>query len=116
MSYTAIIKDGGLFIPNVFADLDEGGSLIVQVELDLDEVRAQLETNDALKAVKTVKKSSKRPAKRAASKQAQNPDARDTGKGHIGELAGLDDRELSEIIKAYMNDEPVSSQISLENL
>ncbi|MGP4714922.1 MULTISPECIES: hypothetical protein [unclassified Psychrobacter] len=116
MSYTAIIKDGGLFIPNVFADLDEGGSLIVQVELDLDEVRAQLETNDALKAVKTVKKSSKRPAKRAASKQVQNPDTRDTGKGHIGELAGLDDRELSEIIKAYMNDEPVSSQISLENL
>ena len=42
MQYTAIIKDGGLFIPNVFSDLNDGNSHIVQVAVDIEEVRQQL--------------------------------------------------------------------------
>ena len=35
MHYTAIIKDGGLFIPNVFADIDDDRAHVVQVEVDM---------------------------------------------------------------------------------
>ncbi|WP_435978631.1 hypothetical protein [Psychrobacter sp. DM4] len=109
MAYTAIIKDGGLFIPNVFSDLDDGSSHIVQVELDLDEVREQLEITDAPKETKTVKRAPKKPPKKATSKQTQDTETSMLGKGDIGELQGLNDMELSEIIKAYMNDESESS-------
>ncbi|WP_420230453.1 hypothetical protein ACOBWA_05710 [Psychrobacter sp. ER1] len=64
MQYTAIIKDGGLFIPNVFSDLNDGGSHIVQVEVDIAEVRQQLGVDEAPKT--TV-------AKKAWQKQPKNP-------------------------------------------
>lgn len=53
MQYTAIIKDGGLFIPNVFSDLNDGGSHIVQVEVDIEEVRQQLINCSSLSAPST---------------------------------------------------------------
>ena len=69
MQYTAIIKDGGLFIPNVFSDLNDGGSHIVQVEVDIDDVRQQLEMDEAPKAAvakKAVAKAAKKPTSRTA--------------------------------------------------
>ena len=39
VQYTAIIKDGGLFIPNVFSELNEFGSNIVKVAVDIEKVR-----------------------------------------------------------------------------
>ncbi|WP_367103391.1 hypothetical protein [uncultured Psychrobacter sp.] len=116
MQYTAIIKDGGLFIPNVFADLNDGSSHIVQVEMDIEEVREQLSTNNAPKETKALRKPPKRQAQKAVSKPSPDADASALSKGDVGELEGLNDMELSEIIKAYMNDESASSQISLENL
>ena len=65
MQYTAIIKDGGLFIPNVFSDLNDGGSHIVQVEVDIAEVRQQLGVDEASKttvAKKSVAKAAKKPS------------------------------------------------------
>ncbi|WP_201583568.1 hypothetical protein [Psychrobacter immobilis] len=127
MQYTAIIKDGGLFIPNVFSDLNDGGSHIVQVEVDIEEVRQQL-GEGAVSTLETPKKdtakASKKPVKRATKKDAQKEIQQlsdDEGlsalrKSAIDELEALDDVELSEIFKAYMNDGQTSEQISLENL
>ncbi|MBH0096552.1 hypothetical protein I6E61_09170 [Psychrobacter sp. NZS113] len=122
MQYTAIIKDGGLFIPNVFSDLNDGGSHIVQVEVDIAEVRQQLGVNVAQKAAvtkKTLAKAAKKPASRPAKKDlktAAEDDVSTLRKSALDELEALDDSELSEIFKAYMNDGQESSQISLENL
>ncbi|WP_201551781.1 hypothetical protein [Psychrobacter fjordensis] len=123
MQYTAIIKDGGLFIPNVFSDLNDGGSHIVQVEVDIAEVRQQLGVNVAPTAAvtkKTVAKAAKKPASRAAKKDikrlSEDADVSTLRKSALDELEALDDSELSEIFKAYMNDGQESSQISLENL
>ena len=123
MQYTAIIKDGGLFIPNVFSDLNDGGSHIVQVEVDIAEVRQQLGVNVAPKAAvtkKAVAKVPKKPVSRAAKRDskiaAEDTDVSTLRKSALDELEALDDSELSEIFKAYMNDGQESSQISLENL
>ncbi|WP_201590899.1 hypothetical protein [Psychrobacter fozii] len=123
MQYTAIIKDGGLFIPNVFSDLNDGGSHIVQVEVDIAEVRQQLGVNEAPKTAvtkKTVAKAPKKPASRTAKKDtkrlSEDADVSTLRKSALDELEALDDSELSEIFKAYMNDGQESSQISLENL
>jgi hypothetical protein len=134
VQYTAIIKDGGLFIPNVFSDLNDGGSHIVQVEVDIADVRQQLDANADAKtdAAKSAKKPLKKPLKRQPKKDTQKLSAKLTPKpsskqppdvdldtlrqSAVDELEGLDDSELSEIFKAYMNDGQESSQISLENL
>ncbi|GAB2647457.1 hypothetical protein [Psychrobacter pocilloporae] len=122
MQYTAIIKDGGLFIPNVFSDLNDGGSHIVQVEVDIAAVRQQLDMDEAPKAAvakKSVAKAAKKPASRAAKKDLKTAEASDVStlrKSALDELEALDDSELSEIFKAYMNDGKEPSQISLENL
>ena len=123
MHYTAIIKDGGLFIPNVFSDLNDGGSHIVQVEVDIAEVRQQLGVDEAPKAAvtkKAVAKAVKKPVSRVAKKDlkiaAEESDVSTLRKSALDELEALDDSELSEIFKAYMNDGQESSQISLENL
>ena len=108
MNYTAIIKDGGLFIPNVFSDLNDGDSHIVEA------VREQLDTNENPR--KAVAKPSKRPVKKATKKQMQNVNVETLRHSASDELAAFDDGELSEMLKAYMNDEQVSAQISLENL
>ena len=122
MQYTAIIKDGGLFIPNIFSDLNDGDSHIVQVEVDIAAVRQQLVVNEAPKttvAKKSAAKAAKKPASRAAkkdSKVVEESDVSTLRKSALDELEALDDSELSEIFKAYMNDGQESSQISLENL
>ncbi|MGM8908906.1 hypothetical protein ACS8FB_02135 [Psychrobacter sp. 1U1] len=123
MQYTAIIKDGGLFIPNVFSDLNDGGSHIVQVEVDIAEVRQQLSVDEAPKpavtkksVAKAAKKSTSRPAKKDVKTAAEESDVSTLRKSALDELEALDDSELSEIFKAYMNDGQESSQISLENL
>ena len=66
VQYTAIIKDGGLFIPNVFSDLNDGGSHIVQVEVDIEEVRQQLNSSavSKLDAPSQAKKPAKKPVKK----------------------------------------------------
>lgn len=110
MHYTAIIKDGGLFIPNVFSDLDDGSSHIVQVEVNIEDVRQQLSSDE------DVKKSAPRKPKKAVKKQPQKIDSNTPPKSAVDELAAFDDGELSEMLKAYMNDDKVSAQISLENL
>ena len=117
MQYTAIIKDGGLFIPNVFSDLNDGGSHIVQVEVDIDEVRQQLNSSAVPKmdAPRQAKKPVKKPTKKETQKAA-DIDLSTLRKSAIDELEGLDDSELSEIFKAYMNDGHEPTQISLENL
>lgn len=114
MNYTAIIKDGGLFIPNVFSELDDGGSHIVQVEVDIEAVRDQLDANDAPR--KAVAKQTKRPVKKALKKQVHDVNSDTLRNNTTNELSAFDDGELSEMLKAYMNDEQVSAQISLENL
>ena len=117
MQYTAIIKDGGLFIPNVFSDLNDGNSHIVQVEVDIEDVRQQLNTNEVTKmdaprpAKKPVKKQTKKEVQKAVDVELST-----LRKSAIDELEGLDDSELSEIFKAYMNDGQEQTQISLENL
>jgi len=117
VQYTAIIKDGGLFIPNVFSDLNDGGSHIVQVEVDIEEVRQQLNSSAMPKidAPKQAKKTVKKPLKKETHK-APEVDLSTLRKSAIDELEGLDDSELSEIFKAYMNDGQEPTQISLENL
>jgi hypothetical protein len=125
VQYTAIIKDGGLFIPNVFSDLNHGGSHIVQVEVDIADVREQLDANAAAKSAKkplkrqpkkdTQKLSAKQTPK-PSSKQPQDVDLDTLRQSAVDELEGLDDSELSEIFKAYMNDGQAPTQISLENL
>ena len=115
MQYTAIIKDGGLFIPNVFSDLNDGQSYIVQVTVDIEDARQQLSGHGVAKkeAIKpVVKKTVKRPIK----KETVDVDFSTLRKTAIDELEGLDDVELSEIFKAYMNDGQTAEQISLENL
>lgn len=123
MQYTAIIKDGGLFIPNVFSDLNDGGSHIVQVEVDIEEVRQQLNASAASKLEtpkKHLTKAPKKPAKKQPTKEVktapEDVDLSTLRKSAIDELEGLDDSELSEIFKAYMNDGQEPTQISLENL
>ena len=127
MQYTAIIKDGGLFIPNVFSDLNDGSSHIVQVTVDIADVREQLgegiaEKPELLKkvATKVLKKPVKKVTKKDVQKEMQqlsDDDGLSTlRKSAIDELEGLDDVELSEIFKAYMNDGQTAEQISLENL
>ncbi|MCH1782041.1 hypothetical protein [Psychrobacter glaciei] len=127
MQYTAIIKDGGLFIPNVFSDLNDGGSHIVQVEVDIANVREQLGEGTAVKPEvlkKDAAKVPKKPVKRATKKDVQKEIQQlsdDEGlsalrKSAIDELEALDDVELSEIFKAYMNDGQTPEQISLEHL
>lgn len=127
MQYTAIIKDGGLFIPNVFSDLNDGGSHIVQVEVDIADVREQLgegtaEKPEVLKkvATKVLKKPVKRVTKKDVQKEMQQLSDDDglsaLRKSAIDELEGLDDSELSEMFKAYMNDGQTPEQISLEHL
>ena len=127
MHYTAIIKDGGLFIPNVFSDLNDGGSHIVQVEVDIADVREQLGEGAAAKpealkkvATKVLKKPIKRTTKKDVQKEMQQLSDDDglsaLRKSAIDELEGLDDSELSEIFKAYMNDGQTPEQISLEHL
>jgi len=127
VQYTAIIKDGGLFIPNVFSDLNDGGSHIVQVEVDIADVREQLGEGAAAKpealkkvATKVLKKPIKRTTKKDVQKEMHQLSDDDglsaLRKSAIDELEGLDDSELSEIFKAYMNDGQTSEQISLENL
>ena len=122
MQYTAIIKDGGLFIPNIFSDLNDGHAHVVQVTVDIDDVRQQLsvDTQPKTDALKPPKK----PLKRQTKKDVQKPLAKPTAdvdldmlrQSAVDELEGLDDSELSEIFKAYINDGQESSQISLENL
>mgnify|MGYP003533067174 CR=1 FL=1 len=118
MQYTAIIKDGGLFIPNVFSDLNDGGSHIVQVEVDIAEVREQLSTSAEPKtdAPRAPKKQVKKQTKKEVQRAVENADLGTLRKSALDELEALDDSELSEIFKAYMNDGQESSQISLENL
>lgn len=123
MQYTAIIKDGGLFIPNVFSDLNDGGSHIVQVEVDIAEVRQQLSISEASKTAvakkniaKAAKKPASRPTKKDTKKAAEDMDLDTLRQSAVDELEGLDDSELSEIFKAYMNDGQEATQISLENL
>src|SRR5690606_1539022 len=117
VQYTAIIKDGGLFIPNVFSDLNDGNSHIVQVSVDIDDVRQQLDSSAVEKmdaprpAKKPVKKQTKKEVQKAADVELST-----LRKSAIDELEGLDDSELSEIFKAYMNDGQEPTQISLENL
>ena len=141
MQYTAIIKDGGLFIPNVFADLNnsnEGGAHIVQVAVDIEAVRQQLSAStepkqESLKqetpkttaqketvpksiVPKEIKKPIKKQPKREATKVTPNLDLGTQRNGAMNGLEALDDSELSEIFKAYMNDGQPSTQISLEDL
>ena len=117
VQYTAIIKDGGLFIPNVFSDLNDGGSHIVQVTVDIEEVRQQLNSSEVAKVdtPRPAKKSIKKPPKKPVQKAAE-VDLSTLRKSAIDELEGLDDSELSEIFKAYMNDGHEQTQIALENL
>ncbi len=118
MQYTAIIKDGGLFIPNVFSDLNDGGSHIVQVSVDIEDVRQQLSINTEPKTEvpRHAKKQVKKQPKKAAHNVSADVDLGTLRKSAIDELEGLDDSELSEIFKAYMNDGQEQAQISLENL
>ncbi|WP_198334705.1 hypothetical protein [Psychrobacter namhaensis] len=125
MQYTAIIKDGGLFIPNVFSDLNHGGSHIVQVEVDIADVREQLDANAAAKsAKKPLKRQPKKDTQKLSAKQTPKPSSKQSPdvdldtlrQSAVDELEGLDDSELSEIFKAYMNDGQAPTQISLENL
>ena len=115
MQYTAIIKDGGLFIPNVFSDLNDGSSHIVQVDVDIEDVRQQLSRNGAAKK-EAIKPVAKKTVKRSVKKEALDVDLQTLRKSAVDELEGLDDSELSEIFKAYMNDGHAPTQISLENL
>lgn len=118
MQYTAIIKDGGLFIPNVFSDLNDGQAHVVQVTVDIDDVRQQLNisTEPKIDASRALKKQVKKQTKKEVQKVAENADLGTLRKSALDELEALDDGELSEIFKAYMNDGQESSQISLENL
>lgn len=124
MHYTAIIKDGGLFIPNVFSDLNDGHAHIVQVSANIEAVRQQLSNNAAPKSEAPTPKSIKKPIARQPKKQLQkvqqetHSDPRQ--KSAVDELATLNDSELSEILKAYINDgldnKEAATQISLENV
>src|SRR5699024_5206349 len=117
VQYTAIIKDGGLFIPNVFSDLNDGNSNLVQVAVDIEEVLQQFE-NSALskkEEPKITKKQDKKQTKKDVQKDAE-VELSTLRKSAIDELESLDDSELSEIFKAYMNDGQEPTQISLENL
>ena len=124
MHYTAIIKDGGLFIPNVFSDLNDGHAHIVQVSANIEAVRQQLSNNAAPKSEAPTPKFIKKPIARQPKKQLQkvqqetHSDPRQ--KSAVDELATLNDSELSEILKAYINDgldnKEAATQISLENV
>jgi len=118
VQYTAIIKDGGLFIPNVFSDLNDGHAHMVQVTVDIEDVRKQLSASAAPKkeATKAPKKPVKRQTKKEIQKISEDADVDTLRKSAIDELESLDDVELSEMLKAYMNDGQVPIQISLENL
>ncbi len=111
MNYTAIIKDGGLFIPNVFSDLNDGQSHIVQVTVDIDDVRDQLDANAAPK-----KEAPRKYTKKQTKKESQDADLKSLRKSTVDEFESFNDSELSEMLKAYMNNEQEPTQISLENL
>ena len=115
MQYTAIIKDGGLFIPNVFSDLNDGSSHIVQIDVDIAEVRQQLSEHASTIETKTPKRANKK-AEQKPPKDTDDDGISTRRKSAIDELDALDDAELSEILKAYMNDGQTPEQISLENL
>ena len=115
MQYTALIKDGGLFIPNVFSDLNDGQSYIVQVTVDIEDARQQLSGHGPAKK-EAIKPVAKKTVKKVSKKEALDVDLETLRKSAVGELEGLDDSELSEIFKAYMNDGHAPTQISLENL
>ncbi|WP_041758023.1 hypothetical protein [Psychrobacter arcticus] len=115
MQYTAIIKDGGLFIPNVFSDLNDGQSYIVQVTVDIEDARQQLSGHATAKK-ESIKPVAKKTVKRPLKKATESVDLETLRKSAVDELEGLDDVELSEIFKAYMNDGNSPTQISLENL
>ena len=115
MQYTAIMKDGGLFIPNVFSDLNDGKSHIVQVTVDIEDARQQLSSHSAAKQ-ESIKPVAKKTLKKVSKKEALDVDLDTLRKSGVDELEGLDDSELSEIFKAYMNDGHAPTQISLENL
>lgn len=115
MNYTAIIKDGGLFIPNVFSDLNDGQAHVVEVVIDMDSVREQLSGNIA-PAPAPKKEAPKKYAKKQTKKQMQDADLKLLRESQAGEFDEFDDVELSEMLKAYMNNEQQSAQISLENL
>ena len=124
MHYTAIIKDGGLFIPNVFSDLNDGHAHIVQVSANIEEVRQQLSNNAAPKSEaptpKFIKKPIARQPKKHLQKVQQETHSHPRQKSAVDELATLNDSELSEILKAYINDgldnKQAATQISLENV
>ncbi|GAA0319545.1 hypothetical protein [Psychrobacter aestuarii] len=119
MQYTAIIKDGGLFIPNVFSDLDDDRTHVVQVTVDMASVRQQLGSDAAPKdSVKAAKKPVKKTARKAPAvpPMAEVADADTLRDRAISELDALDDSELSEMLKAYINDGQGSAQIALDNL
>ena len=111
MQYTAIIKDGGLFIPNVFSDLNDGQSHIVQVTVDIDDVREQLEANGTPE-----KEVPRKYTKKQTKKESQGVDLKSLRKSTVDEFESFNDIELSEMLKAYMNNEQEPTQISLENL
>ena len=114
MINTAIINDGELVIPNVFSDLNDGGSHIVQVKVDIEAVREQLRNTDAPQKIAT--KPTKKVVKKPMKKPRPDLDLNTLRHGVTDELAAFDDGELSEMLKAYMNEDQTSTQISLENL
>lgn len=48
MEYIAILKDGGLFIPNVLADLEDSHSAVFKIPLDLQSLREQAKSKALL--------------------------------------------------------------------
>ena len=86
-------------------------------------MRQQLGVDETPKTTvtkKSVAKAAKKPASRAAKRDVKTAavasDVSTLRKSALDELEALDDSELSEIFKAYMNDGQEPSQISLENL
>ncbi|MFZ2555106.1 hypothetical protein, partial [Psychrobacter urativorans] len=89
--------------------------LILHIAFQLPNIRQQLSLNQDPK--KPAPRQAKKPVKKSGKKELQKPAAVDTlRKNNIDELESFDDGELSEMLKAYMNNEQVPEQISLENL
>ncbi len=53
MQYTAIVKNGGLFIPNIFTEISNDGSLpeVVQVDLDIELLYIQIKDKHVQKNI-----------------------------------------------------------------
>ena len=49
MEYIAILKDGGLFIPNILTDLEDSHTSIFKVPLDIQALREQAKDKSLLK-------------------------------------------------------------------